>query len=78
MKRYVVFAGDRCYASGGACDYVMDFSKIGEAEAYRNSLVVDRNGNTDTRKWAHVWDTKLHTIYPNEDEDEYGYSSGIA
>lgn len=78
MKRYVVFAGDRCYAVGGACDYVMDFSKKQEAESYRNSLVTDHKGDMDTRKWAHVWDTKLHTIYPSDEEDEYGHSCGIA
>lgn len=26
MKRYVIFAGDRSFARGGALDYVMDFS----------------------------------------------------
>ena len=57
MKRYVVFAGDRAYAAGGALDYVMDFSRRDEAINYRNQCAM-RNGT-----WAHMWDTKLHTIH---------------
>ena len=71
MKRYVVFAGDRAYASGGALDYVMDFSDGKAARSYRDTLA-QRHGT-----WAHVWDTKLHTIYPDVEEDEFGYVGGI-
>lgn len=72
MKRYVVFTGDRCYAAGGALDYVMDFSRADEARLYRDQLA------QRPRTWAHVWDTKLHTIYPEVEEDEHGYAGGIA
>lgn len=72
MKRYVVFAGDRCYAAGGALDYVMDFSRQADALNYRNQCA-QRPGT-----WAHVWDTRDHTILPTEEEDAYGYSGGIA
>lgn len=72
MKRYVVFAGDRAYAMGGALDYVMDFSRVEEAKNYRDQCA-QRHGT-----WAHVWDTKLHTIYPDVEEDEFGFAGGIA
>lgn len=71
MKRYVVFSGERCYAAGGALDYIMDFSKGDEARSYRDRLAQQKG------VWAHVWDTKLHTIYPDCEEDEFGYASGI-
>lgn len=72
MKRYVVFAGDRTYAAGGALDYVMDFTVFKEAKNYRDTIAQRKN------TWAHVWDTKNHTIYPDTEEDVYGYSGGIA
>lgn len=74
MKRYVVFAGDRCYAQGGACDYLLDFSVKKEAIDYRRNYVQQSSHN----RWAHVWDTKTMTIYPTTEEDDDGFSMGIA
>lgn len=73
MKRYVVFGGDRAYAEGGALDFIADFSNKDEAINYRITLLASRRG-----WWSHVWDTKLHTIYPDVEEDEHGYAGGIA
>ena len=70
MKRYIVFAGDRSYAAGGALDYTMDFSVKKQAISYRDRLC-------QHDKWAHVWDTKTHTILPNVEEDEHGHTGGI-
>ena len=71
MKRYVIFAGDRSYARGGAQDYIMDFSRKDHAESYRHRLLATGTG------WCHVWDTKTHTILPQEEEDEHGFTGGI-
>jgi len=71
MKRYVVFAGDRSYARGGALDYVMDFSRRNLAEAYRTQILYRSD------RWCHIWDTKTHTILPPVEEDEHGYTGGI-
>lgn len=72
MKRYVVFAGDRSYARGGAMDFVRDFSVRKHAENFRWAQLAHRHAG-----WCHVWDTKTHTILPQLDEDEHGYTGGI-
>lgn len=63
MKRYLVFAGEKYYPSGGAADYVMSFSRRPEAESYCRTLV-KRAGT-----WCHMWDTKLDKVEEFYDPD---------
>lgn len=38
MKRYLLFAGDNYYPSGGVNDFVMDYDTVEEAEAEAKKL----------------------------------------
>ena len=49
LKRYIVFAGDHYYPSGGISDYSADFDSMGEALGYMHQL---------GSEWAHVFDTE--------------------
>lgn len=71
MKRYIVFAGDRSFAAGGALDFVIDLSRRDAAETYRTQLL------RRSDRWCHIWDTKTHAILPQEEEDEHGFTGGI-
>lgn len=72
MKRYVIFAGDRSYAAGGALDYIADYARAKDAHAFRMAYLGTTRG-----KWCHIWDTKTHTILPPVEEDEHGFAGGI-
>lgn len=52
MKRYLVFANDNYYPSGGWRDFQKDFDTLEEAVAYANEL-------KDSKTWdrSHVVDT---------------------
>lgn len=72
MKRYVVFAGPVLGTAGGACDFLIDFSRLDAALSYRTQfLSLERK----KQYWSHVWDTKEFKIFPQQ-ADEYGEVMG--
>ena len=72
MKRYVVFAGTVLGTPGGACDFLVDFSRLDAALAYRQQFL-----SLERKKeyWSHVWDTRDFKIIPDQ-PDEYGEVMG--
>lgn len=52
MKRFVVFAGDYYYPSGGANDFQDAFDTLAEALAFARPRL------GPLWDWAHVWDTQ--------------------
>lgn len=75
MKRYILFGGQRCYAEGGACDYLIDLSSIKEARSFRYQYLSHQRGAT---MWCHIFDTKTGEIIPSGEEDEIGWTCGIS
>jgi hypothetical protein len=75
MKRYLVFGGDRCYATGGAFDYLIDMSKLSDAQSYRHQYLSHNRGSL---MWCHIFDTRDCKIIPSGEEDELGYTCGIS
>jgi len=72
VKRYAVFAGTVLGTPGGACDFLVDFSKLQDALNYRSQfLSLERK----KQYWSHVWDTRDFKIIPNQ-PDEYGEVMG--
>ena len=72
MKRYAVFAGTVSGTSGGAYDFLVDFSSLKSALDYRSQfLSLERK----KQYWCHVWDTQDFKIIPNQ-PDEYGKVMG--
>jgi hypothetical protein len=55
MKRYLVFAGDNYYPSGGAFDFVSALATLEEATAAANAFKMRSD-------WAHVFDMQLGRI----------------
>lgn len=55
MKRYLLFAGDTYYPSGGWYDFIGSYSTVGEAQAQAQS---------DERHydWAHVVDSQTGQV----------------
>lgn len=68
MRRYIVFAGPVLGTQGGACDFLLDFSKLKDAENYRAQFL---GLHRPRQYWSHVWDTKECLIIPNV-HDEHG------
>jgi hypothetical protein len=67
MKRYLVFAGDTYYPSGGWNDFQRSFDKLEEAvkamEYYRDiGDIYEDNSGHDKKDWGHVVDTQSMTI----------------
>jgi len=65
MKRYLLFAGDTYYPSGGAYDFVSSHDTIEEAMA-----VHDPSKYTYSGGWANIFDTHIESIVMN-----YSYGS---
>lgn len=75
MKRYIVFGGDRCYAEGGAFDYLIDVSNMKEAKSFRHQYLSQNRGST---MWCHIFDTRTGQVTPAGEEDDLGYTCGIS
>ena len=59
MKRYLLFAGDDFYPSGGMGDFIADFDSLEKARAaedewYRKVVVPDS-------KWSQIYDQQEET-----------------
>ena len=57
MKRYLVFAGDTYYPSGGWEDLKKSFNKEDVAVSWAEGWV-----EADALHWAHIVDTEAQTI----------------
>lgn len=67
MKRYMLFAGSRYYAAGGAADFVMSTSFLSLAEraalAFLNGEAPGYlNGEELEYVWAHIFDAQENLI----------------
>ena len=61
MKRYILFAGVKCYPSGGWGDYIDSFNTIKSAKLYAESY--DGDGPYDYGyDWYHILDTKKYKV----------------
>lgn len=58
MKRYLLFAGDHYYPSGGWNDFVGSFDTAREAMEWAESKAIK-----DSDDWAHVVDTAVSHIH---------------
>jgi hypothetical protein len=60
MKRYLAFAGENYYPSGGACDLLGDFDKM-------TKCVKGINAAHRRVDWWNILDTQTGAIYNNHD-----------
>lgn len=58
MKRYLLFAGDNYYPSGGWSDFIGSFDTVEQALARQCDI---------RRDWYHVVDTSTMTMIPKLD-----------
>lgn len=63
MKRYMVFAGDTYYPSGGFKDFQCDFDVLENAVSFAKEKLGDNDG------WAHIIDTadSSSVLYDRDD-----------
>lgn len=63
MKRFLVFAGDTYYPSGGAHDFIADLDTFVEAEAEAQLWLSAHAARAEKDYvWAQIWDTAEHKI----------------
>lgn len=69
MKRYVLFADDTYYPSGGWYDYVSSYDTVEEAvNEYRNNYVREHdNKDNPMYSWYHILDITTMAIIDEED-----------
>ena len=61
MKRFLIFAGDNYYPSGGMRDFIGDYGTFQEAESNLLNLVI-KNG----WDWGDIWDCETREmVYSN-------------
>lgn len=56
MKRYLLFAGDHYYPSGGMDDFIKDFDTQNEAMVEAHIIA------GDSFRWWHIWDSEMREI----------------
>jgi len=87
---FLIFGGERYYASGGANDYIDCRDTINDAKAFAENLIGDRaiyercgrNGDPDMGigcwiEWAHIMDAKTGLIVERFGGRPYGFESQI-
>lgn len=57
MKRFLLFAGNHYYPTGGIDDFIMDYDTLGEAKFAESNL--DPYG----ADWSHILDTQTGLVY---------------
>lgn len=66
MKRFLLFAGDKYYAAGGANDHQGSYDDLYEAIAAGQKELADR-----TADWWHVWDLVDDVIADKSESEAY-------
>jgi hypothetical protein len=69
MKRFLLFAGENYYPSGGMEDFINSFDSEQEAKDWynKNQIAAKSNPDLEEYEWLHIWDcTESKIIYENQ------------